>query len=73
MPVPSNHALHKSKRTHEKRKNESKEQPVEAYIIMVGQSTLSDCDASLLHIQYSRADPQVSVPLPLDCPFYEEA
>jgi hypothetical protein len=40
---------------------------------MVGQSTLIDCDASLLHIQYSRADPHVSVPLPLDCPFCGDA
>jgi hypothetical protein len=40
-----------------------------ADMMMVGQSTLSDCDASLLHIQYSRAEPQVSVPLPRGCPF----
>ena len=42
------------------------------HMMIVGHSTLSDSPASLLLIQYRRAEPQVSEPLPLDWPFCGE-
>ena len=41
-------------------------------MMIVGHSTLSESPASLLLIQYRRAEPQVSEPLPLDWPFCRE-
>jgi hypothetical protein len=57
---------------HERNQSSTTIQQAKADMMMVGQSTLRDSDASLLHIQYRRAEPQVSVPLPLDWPFWKE-